>query len=79
MDKMLHFSISALIALSLAKLGLALWLSLLIAFVVGVTKEAYDIFVQKDNTWKQATADVVADILGLIYVGILTLLTLLVA
>jgi hypothetical protein len=71
MDKILHFSISALIALSLVQIGLALWLSLLITMVVGAAKEAYDIFVQKDNTWKQSFADMSANMMGLLYVAIL--------
>ena len=43
-----------------------LWKSLAIAIIAGASKEAYDFFIEKDNTKEQMAHDLICDVVGLL-------------
>ena len=72
MDKLLHILVSSWMLLVLyPMIG---WYSLIPTVIAGIGKEIYDIFIQKDNTIKQAFEDIIADIIGII-ISIAVILT----
>lgn len=62
-DKLLHFSFSALIVLSIGMI-LGILPGLIIGMAIGLAKEAYDKYIKK-SIWDQK--DIYADIAGIIY------------
>ena len=72
-DKLLHILCTWLIMLIFAPITGAGWAAA-IAILAALAKEAWDISIQKDNTWKQAAQDMLADAIGLAAAGITILL-----
>lgn len=70
-DGLLHFLVSALIVQTISLVLNTPFLAISIAIVAGLAKEVWDVFVQKDNTIKQALHDVVCNIIGITF-GTLT-------
>lgn len=60
-DKMLHFAVSALIVITVARFA-PLWASATVAFGLGIGKEVYDIR-HGVASWK----DLLADLMGVLY------------
>lgn len=70
MDKLLHILLSSWMLLVLYPI--INWYSLIPVIIVGICKELFDLFIQKDNTYKQSLEDIVANIIGiLISIGII--------
>lgn len=70
MDKLLHILLSSWMLLVLYPI--MNWYSLIPVMIVGIGKELFDLFIQKDNTYKQSLEDIIANIIGiLISIGII--------
>lgn len=70
MDKLLHILLSSWMLLVLYPI--INWYSLIPVIIVGIGKEFFDLFIQKDNTYKQSLEDIIANIIGiLISIGII--------
>lgn len=65
-DGLLHLLASGFIALAIFAISSSFVLSICIAFVAGLMKELWDIFIQKDNTWSQSLHDFICNLIGII-------------
>jgi hypothetical protein len=64
-DGLLHFLVCYAMMLTFRSF-IGIWWSMLLTILVALAKEAYDVFVQKDNNYKQAWHDLVCDFAGII-------------
>lgn len=64
-DGLLHSLASGFIVLASLILTCNIYVSVGIAAVSAVLKETWDMFVQKDNTWKDVAHDIICDIIGI--------------
>ena len=70
-DGLLHFLVSAMIVQTVCLVLKTPILAVVIAVIAGLSKEVWDVFVQKDNTIKQSLHDVICNIIGITF-GTLT-------
>ena len=70
-DGLLHFLVSAMIVQTVYLVLDTPILAIVIAVIAGLSKEVWDVLIQKDNTIKQALHDVVCNIIGITF-GTLT-------
>ena len=64
-DGLLHSLASGFIVLASLILTCNIYVGVILALLAGIIKEAWDLFIQKDNTWKQAGHDIVCDLAGI--------------
>lgn len=64
-DGLLHLLASGFIVLAVLTLTCSIKAAIITTIVVGIGKEIIDIFIQRDNTWKQAAHDFLCDIAGI--------------
>lgn len=64
-DGLLHSLASGFIVLATLILNYNIYVGVILALLAGVIKEVWDVFIQKDNTWKQAGHDIVCDLVGI--------------
>lgn len=64
-DGLLHFLVCYAMMLTLEPF-VGIWIALGITLVFAFGKEAYDVFIQKDNNYQQAWHDLVCDFAGII-------------
>lgn len=65
-DGLLHFLVSAMIVQTVCLVLNTPILAVFIAIAIGIAKEVWDVFIQKDNTWKQAGHDIVCNLVGIV-------------
>ena len=66
-DGKLHFLVCAIIIFSFYPILNNIGNAVIIAVVVALAKEYFDIFIKRSNTFKQALKDILFDALGIIY------------
>lgn len=66
-DSILHFLACAIIIFTFFPLLDNIGNAVIVATVVALTKEYFDIFIKRSNTWKQSLKDILFDALGIIY------------
>lgn len=66
-DSILHFLACAIIIFTFFPLLDNIGNAVIVATVVALTKEYFDIFFKRSNTWKQALKDILFDAIGVIY------------
>lgn len=64
-DGCLHFTMCFLMIILFSTIGLLN--SVLLTTSIALLKEIWDIFIQKDNTYKEAIKDITMDILGIAF------------
>jgi hypothetical protein len=64
-DGLLHFLVCYALMLTFAPY-VGNWIALGITLVFAFGKEAYDVFIQKDNNYQQAWHDLVCDFAGIV-------------
>lgn len=73
-DGLLHFETSFILTVIFALIVPMIYAAP-IALVIGLIKEANDVWVKKCNNWKQALHDIICDVAGVL-IGIVLLLLL---
>lgn len=64
-DGLLHFLVCYAMMLTFGSF-IGIWWSMLLTILVALAKEAYDVFIQKDNNFNQATHDLICDFAGIV-------------
>lgn len=64
-DGLLHILVSMVIVLCLQPV-IGTCLSLLISMLIGISKEHYDMYIQKDNNKKQSLHDFICNCIGIV-------------
>lgn len=66
-DSILHFLACAIIIFTFFPLLDNIGNAVIVATVIALAKEYFDIFIKRSNTWKQSLKDILFDALGVIY------------
>lgn len=77
-DGLLHSLASGFIVLASLILTCNIYIGVILAFLAGIIKEVWDMFMQNDNTWKQAGHDIVCDLAGIAVAMVIYFLQLLI-
>lgn len=64
-DGLLHFLVSAMIVQTVCLVLNTPILAIVIAVIAGLSKEVWDVLIQKDNTIKQALHDIACNLIGI--------------